>query len=127
MVDWWRQLDADVAAVDRAIEREHQAALAAGKPWPPERTLRREPEPAPAPESSPGADQEADGPSGPDDRAARLDRLLGQATEAARRFTAENAAREARAGYAARLGREAYAEPEHAAQAGASYEADIEL
>jgi len=37
MVEWRRQLEADIAAVDRAIEREHQAAIAAGKPWPPER------------------------------------------------------------------------------------------
>ena len=41
MVEWWRQLEADLAAVDRAIEREHQAAIAAGKPWPPQ----HEPEP----------------------------------------------------------------------------------
>ena len=127
MVEWWRQLEADLAAVDRAIEREHQAAIAAGKPWPPERNPQPEAEPVSEPESSPGADQEADGQSGPDDQAARLDRLLGQATEAAQRFTAENAAREARAEYAARLEREAYAEPEHTVQAEASYEADIEL
>jgi hypothetical protein len=50
-----------------------------------------------------------------------------KATEAAQHFAAENADREARAEYAARLEREAYAEPEPAAQAQASYEADIEL
>ena len=127
MVEWWRQLEADLAAVDRAIEREHQAAIAAGEPWPPERNPQPEAEPMSEPESSPGADQEADGQSGPDDQAARLDRLLGQATEAAQRFTAENAAREARAEYAARLEREAHAEPEHTVQAQASYEAEIEL
>ena len=32
MVEWWRQLEADLAVVDRAIEREHQAAIAAGSP-----------------------------------------------------------------------------------------------
>ena len=127
MVEWWRQLETDVAAVDRAIEREHQAAIAAGKPWPPERTPRPEPEPVPEPESSPRSEPEADGQSGPDDQAARLDQLVGRAAEAAQRFAAENAGREARAEYAARLEREAYAEPEHAAQAEASYEADIEL
>ena len=55
MVEWWRQLEADLAAVDRAIEREHQAAIAAGKPWPPERNPQPEAEPVPEPESSPGA------------------------------------------------------------------------
>ena len=123
MVEWWRQLEADVAAVDRAIEREHQAAIAAGKPWPPQ----RESGPVRGPESSPGSDPEADGQSGPDDQTARLDRLLAQATEAAGRFTAEKAGREARAQYAARLEREAHAEPERTLQAEASYEAEIEL
>ena len=126
MVDWWRQLEANLA-VDRAIECEHQAAIAAGEPWPPERNPQPEAEPLPDPESNPEADQEADGRPGPDDQAARLDRPLSQATEAAQRFTAENAAREVRAEYAARLEREAYAEPEHAVQAQVAYEADIEL
>ena len=127
MVEWWRQLETDLAAVDRAIEREHQAAVAAGKPWPPERTRQPEPERVPDPESNPRADPEADGQSGPDDKAPRLDQLFGQATEATQHFAAENADREARAEYAARLEREAYAEPEPAAQAQASYEAEIEL
>ena len=65
----------------------------------------------------PAAGQAANGQSGPDDQAARLDGLLAQTTEAAQRFTAENADREARAQYAARLEQEAYAEPEHTAQA----------
>jgi hypothetical protein len=127
MVEWWRRLEADLAAADRAIEREHQVAIAAGEPWPPGRNPQREAEPPPELESSPGADQEADGQSGPDDQATWLDRLLGQATEAAQRFTADNAARETRAEYAARLEREAHAEPEHTVQAQASYEAEIEL
>ncbi len=127
MVEWWRQLEADLAAVDRAIEREHQAAIAAGEPWPPERNPQPEAKPVSQTEGSPGADQEADGQSRPNDQAARLDRLLGQATMAAQRYTAARAVREARAEYAALLEREAHAEPEHTAQAGASYEADIEL
>ncbi|MGH3205652.1 MAG: MobF family relaxase [Streptosporangiaceae bacterium] len=126
MAGWWRQLEADLAAVDRAIKREHQAAIAAGEPWPPERNPQPEVEPAPEPENSPGADQEADGQAGLDDQAARLDRLLGRTTEAAQRFTAEEATRKARAEYAARLG-EAHAEPEHIVRAQASYEAEIEL
>ena len=127
MVEWWRQLEADLAAVDRAIEREHQAAIAAGKPWPPERTPSPSPSPCRSRKAVPESDQEADGRPGPDDQAARLDRLLAQTTEAAQRFTAENAARKARAEYAARLEREAHAEPERTVQAQASYEAEIEL
>ena len=127
MVEWWRQLEADLAAMDRAIEHEHQAAIAAGKAWPPERHPQPEPEPMPEPDSTPGAGQEADGRSGPDDQAARLDRLLGQTTEAAQRLTAENAARQARTEYSARLEREAHAESEHIVHAQASYEAEIEL
>ena len=122
-VEWWRQLEADVAAVDRATEREQQAALAAGKPWPPQ----RESGPVRGPERSPGSDPQADGRPGPDDQTARLDRLRAQAAAAAGRFTAEKAGREARAHYAARLEREAHTEPERALQAEASYEAEIEL
>jgi hypothetical protein len=127
MAEWWRQLEADLAAADRAIEREHQAAIAAGKPWPPERMPQPGPEHVPEPESGPRPDPEIDGQPGPDDQAARLDGLLAQATQAARRFAAENADRQARAEYAARLEREAYVEPEHTVQAEASYEAEIEL
>jgi hypothetical protein len=122
-VEWWRQLEADVAAVDRAIEREHQAAIAACKPWPPQ----HESEPVRGPESSPGSDPEADSQPGPDDQTARLGKLRAQTAAAAGRFTAEKADREARAQYAARLEREAHAEPERALQTQASYEAEIEL
>ena len=83
MLEWWRQLESDLAEVDRAIEREHQAAVAAGKPWPPERTPQPESEPVRESENSPGPDPEAFGQSGPNDHTARLDELLAQATEAA--------------------------------------------
>jgi hypothetical protein len=121
LMDSWRQFEADLAAVDRAIEREQQAAIAAGKPWPPQH------EPVRGPESSPGSGPEANSQTGPDDQTARLDILLAQTAEAAERFTAEKAHRQARAQYAARLEREAHAEPEHALQTEASYEAEIEL
>jgi hypothetical protein len=123
MVQWWRQLEADVAAVDRALEREQQAALAAGKPWPPQ----HESGPVRGPQSSPGSDPQADRQPGPDDQTERLDQLLAQAAEVAGRFTAEKADREARAHYAARLEREAHAEPERTLQAEAPYEAELEL
>ena len=51
----------------------------------------------------------------------------GKATTAAERFTEEKADRQARAEYATRLEREAYAEPERTLQPEASYEAEIEL
>jgi hypothetical protein len=106
VVEWWRQLDTDLAAVDRAIEREHQAAIAAGQPWPPQRTapaetthaeaaaviarLRRDrylPEPNPDPEaptSEPGAANTAAlAPQHePGHRPARLDALQARADEA---------------------------------------------
>ncbi len=123
MVQWWRQLEADVAPVDRAIEREQQAAIAAGKPWPPQ----HEYQPVGGPESSPGSDSEADGQPGSDDQTAKLDKLRAKTVEAAKRFTAEKADREAKAQYAARLERQAHAEPERDLQTEASYEAEIEL
>jgi hypothetical protein len=122
-VQWWRQLESDVAAVDRAIEREQQTALAAGKPWPPQ----HESGPMRRPQRSPGPDPKADGQPGPNDQTARLDTLRAQTAPAAERFTAEKADRQTRARYAARLEREAHAEPEHSPQIEASYEAEIEL
>jgi len=38
MATWWREFQAHADAVDLAIEREHQAAIRDGQPWPPERT-----------------------------------------------------------------------------------------
>ena len=37
MAAWWREFQADADAMDRAIEREHQAAVNDGQPWPPQR------------------------------------------------------------------------------------------
>jgi hypothetical protein len=104
-VQWWRQLESDIAGADRAVESE----------------------PVREPENSPGSNPEAHGQSGPDDQTARLDELLAQATDAAGRFTKGKADREGRAQYAARLERQAHAEPERALQTEASYEAEIEL
>jgi hypothetical protein len=113
--------------VDRALEREHQAAVTAGRPWPPARTPEPEPERMPELDSSPRSGPQADVQPGRPDRAASLDEMLAQATEAAQGLAAENAGREARAEYAARLRREASAESEHTAQLQASYEAEIEM
>ena len=153
MVGWWRQLEVDLAAVDLAVEREHQAAVAAGQPWPPQRTaqaktthgeaaaviarLQRggyllEPNLDPeAPTSEPavadtGALAPQHEPCGP---SARLDALQARADEAVFRIATGNAAREARTQYMARLEREAHAQAEPAAerQAEASDEMEIEL
>ena len=37
MAAWWREFQANADAMDRAIEREHQAAVNDGQPWPPDR------------------------------------------------------------------------------------------
>jgi hypothetical protein len=152
MVEWWRQLDADLAAVDRALEREHQAAIVAGQPWPPQRTAQAEtthaegaaviarpqrdgyrPEPNPDPEAptrDPAAASTALAPQHePGDRPAGLNALQARADEAGHRIAAANAARQARTQYTARLDREARAQAEPAAerQAEASDGIEIEL
>ena len=35
LTSWWRQFEADAQAVERALDRQHQAAIDAGQPWPP--------------------------------------------------------------------------------------------
>jgi hypothetical protein len=153
MVGWWRQFEADLAAVERAIEREHQAANAAGQPWPPQRTAQAEtthaeaaaviarlqrdgylPEPNPDPEartSEPAAANTAAlAPQHePGGRPARLDALQARADKAVHRIAGDNAAREARTQYTARLERQAHAQAEPAAerQAEASDGIEIEL
>jgi len=153
MVEWWRQLEADLAAVDRAIEHEHQPAIAAGQPWPPQRAAQAEttyaeaaaviarlqrdgylPEPnryLEAPTSEPAAANTAalTPQRQPGDRPARLDAPQARADEAVHRIAVGNAARETRAQYTARLDREAHAQAEPAAQrqAGASDGIEIEL
>ena len=37
MTAWWRDFQVHADAVDRAIDREQQAAIREGRPWPPER------------------------------------------------------------------------------------------
>ena len=113
MTGWWRQLEADIAAVDIALEREHQAAIAADDPWPPR--------PEHVPQAGPAIDPHSES------HAARLDELLVQAANAARRMAADYVDREARAEYAARIEREAQVEPEPTLQAQVQAEAEAEL
>lgn len=153
MVEWWRQLEVDLAVADRAIEHGHQAKIAAGQPWRPERTAQAEttygeaaaviarlqrdgyrpelnPDPE-APTSEPAAaNAGALAPQHePGDRPARLDVLQARADEAVHRIAAGNAAREARAQYTARREREAHPQADPAAerQAEASDGIEIEL
>jgi hypothetical protein len=114
---WWQQFEADLTATERALEHQRQADIVAGNRWPPQRTPQPEQElrATPAPEVKPG------------NQAARLDQLLGQAADAAKRLAAKNAGQEAGAQYAVRMGREARTEPEPALQARAQEQAEAEL
>jgi flagellar biosynthesis GTPase FlhF len=117
MAGWWQQFEADLTAAERALERQRQATIVAGGPWPPQRTPQPEQElrATSAPEVK------------PDNLAARLDQLLGQTADAAERLAAKNAEQEAGARYAARMEREAWIEPEPAPQARAQEQAEAEL
>jgi hypothetical protein len=151
LATWWRDFEAHADAVDRAIEREHQAAVREGRPWPPERKPQaghEEPDAAapglasqpwqfrPAipevstepesPASEPGTPQaEAAEPSPADDgRAARLDELQSRVDKAACRINAQQAELYASSQHTARIEREAQAEPEAKRPADMSYEMD---
>jgi len=121
MGQWWRQFEADADAMGRAIEGEHRAAIDAGQPWPPARQPQPEPEPQSAlqPEDPrPGQPEiltpERDRDNG---RVAQLDEFQTRAAAAAALFAADYADRDARAQYAARIDRQAQAEPETGPQA----------
>jgi conjugative relaxase-like TrwC/TraI family protein len=145
MAAWWREFQADADAVDRAIEREHQAAVCDGQPWPPDRKpeaghegphaaasgrdprleqsrpgpvgAQKDPEPDASEPETPAAE-----PGFADDgRAARLDELQARADQAARRIDAQRAELDASSQHTARMEREAQAEPEAVRQAETSY------
>ena len=140
MAEWWQQFEADLAAVDRAMEQEHQTALTAGTPWPPEHNPQPEPTSEPEPAAGPPGAAEPDKWSKPpvsrpeaasayepNGQAERLDDLLVEVSEAVQCAAAENVGRQARAEYAVRVEREAQAWPELALQAESPDEAEIEL
>jgi hypothetical protein len=138
--EWWRQLEAHLAAVDRTLEREHQAAIAAGQPWPPKHTAQAEtthaeaaaviarlqrdgyrPEPNPDPETLTSEPASANTAAltpqhEPGGRPGRLDALQARTDQAVHRIAAGNAARQARAQYTARREREGHAQAEPAAE-----------
>jgi hypothetical protein len=120
MASWWDEFQAQAGAAERAIARQHQAAVAVGEPWPPQHPAE------PSPPSVPSFDDEAFlAQPAADDRAARLDELLVRVDQAAQRVAAQEAGRQASSGYVARIEREAQAEPEQ--QAKTQAEAEIEL
>lgn len=115
-VEWWRQFEADLEGVDRAIEREHQAAIDNGLPWPPERkpsaATKPEPEHSQAepelemePSPEPSAEPEAEPFS-------QFEELNSRSRKALERITEAKAEHEASAEYTARIEREHQAEPE---------------
>jgi len=130
MAEWWRQHQADADAMDRAIEREHHAAVGVGQLWPP----TRQPQPETGPESAmqleeprPRPEIPEPEPGGNDERAARLDELQTRAAAAAARVVADNTERNARAEYAARIEAQAQTEAEAALQAEIAPDAEPEL
>ena len=154
MASWWREFQAHADAVDRALDREHQAAICEGRPWPPVRkpdagheepeaaAPEREPQPGQSrpgmPEAStepePSATEpeipepEAAGPVPADDgRTARLDELQARADEAARRIDAQQAELDASGQHTARIQRETQAEPEADRQAETPHDMEMEL
>jgi AAA domain/TrwC relaxase len=151
LVEWWRQFEADLAAVDRALEREQRAAIAAGQPWPPRRTAQAQtthpgaaaviarvprdgdrPEPNPDPETLTSGPASADAAAPPprhepSGRPVRLDALQARADQAVHRIAAGNAARQARAQYTARREREAHAQAEPTAERQAEALGGIEM
>ena len=154
MTAWWREFQAHADAADRAIEREHQATVCDGRPWPPKRkpeaghegpdasASERDPQPE---QSCPGtaraqADHELDAsepetpaPEAPksgladDGRAARLDELRARADEAVRRIDAQRAELKASIEHSARIEREAQSQQEAGRQAEPPYEIEMEL
>jgi hypothetical protein len=136
--------------VDRAMEREHQAAVRDGLPWPPE----RKPEPGrEAPEAAPGREPQPAQPRPgtpeasakpellasergipeseagvvPSDAgyADRLDELQARADKAARRIDVRRAELDASSQHTARIEREAQAEQGAGRQAETRYEMEL--
>ena len=151
MATWRRESLADADTMDRAIQREHQAAVSDGQPWPPEpkpeaghdgpqaaapgRDLQLERTRPPAAgaqaDPEPGASEPETPAAEPgladDGYAARLDQLQARADQAARRIGARRAELDASSEHTARIQRETQAEPEAGRQAETPYDMEIEL
>ena len=126
MTEWWAEFQAATEAADRAIGRQHQAAIDAGRPWPPQRQT------APDAESQP-RDSVPDQPgmlkSPPEhdepEPVSRLDQDIARARQATRRIQAQRAELDASAEYVARVDRDAESGAER--QAETPEHADLEL
>jgi hypothetical protein len=121
---WWREFEADLQAVERAIARQHQATIDAGQPWPPQRAP--ELDAGPTPKAS-AEDERAPAQPAQQNRTARIDELLTRADQAAQRLAVQQAEHQASSEYAARIEREAQVEPEAGHQAEARDQAEIEM
>ena len=123
-LEWLRQFEADMAAVERSIEREHQAAIDAGQPWPPARQPHADAGPGTKPETELPGTGTSHGTRHP---AARITEAITDVEQAARQYADEQASRQARSDYAARISREAEAQPEAHAALTAEIPADAEI
>jgi hypothetical protein len=121
---WWRHFEADADALERSIERQHQAATDAGQPWPPE----RQPQAAAHTETTTvNEPAPTELPAEHDDPAALITSAITSVEAAARRISAEQADRHARSEYAARISRQAEAQPEAHATPAAEAPVDAEM
>jgi hypothetical protein len=109
--------------VNYADTSEHQAVSNTGDPWPPQRVPDTNPPSAPKPEPRTSPENEPE----QNDRAARLDELLGRADQAAQRIAAQQAERQASSEYATRMELEAQTQAEAGQQAQARDEVELEL
>jgi hypothetical protein len=141
---WWRQFEADAQAAEQALDRQHQAAIDAGQPWPPKpaatattpdphaQKAAEEPQPneyltargpgqqeprEPVPEPAkpqPGPEHEAKPESEPG-ISQRIDASIRRVHQAGQQAAADaQAEQQERSGYAARIAREAQYEAEPA-------------
>ena len=119
-LEWLRQFEADIAAVERSIEREHQAAIDAGQPWPPARQPQAGANSEPMPDVEPIRAEH-------DDPAARITEAITDVEQVTRQYAAEQASRQALSDYAARISRQTEAQPEAHTVLTAETSADAEI
>jgi len=119
----WRQLEADAAAVSLADTSVYQAASDAGESRSPQRLPDMDPSSATRPEPRTSREYEP----ARENRAARLDELLGRATRAAQRIAAQQTDRQVSSEYTARMELEAQAHAEARQQPEAQDELELEL
>jgi hypothetical protein len=108
-MEWLRQFEAGMAAVERSVEREHQAAVDAGQPWPPARPPHVHAGPETTPDTAlPGTEPATEH----DNTGARITEAITEVEQAARQYADEEAGRQTLSDYAARISRQAEAAPE---------------